>query len=245
MQGTREFMDASENDAAGIDIVYILKKDITSEELRYSLRSVEKNFTFHRLWFFGGCPDYAVPDRYCEFQQRGFNKWQRSTSTIRAICKNKEVTDDFWLFNDDFFILKKVNGLPYMVGGTLEQRVNELDTKYGRTRYMINLEETRTALEGRGLPSFNYALHLPMRINKKKAIKVLDEFPRHPMFRSLYGNYWKVGGNVVSDVKIYDLESVPSENQILLSTTETAFKDGKVGEFVRNRFPKPCRWESK
>ena len=39
------------------DIVYIIKDDLPTTELKYSLRSVEANFPHRLVWFVGGKPD--------------------------------------------------------------------------------------------------------------------------------------------------------------------------------------------
>lgn len=227
------------------DIVYILKEDIDSEELRYSLRSVQENFPHRKVWFFCGCPDDIEPDEYVRFTQTGHNRWQRSTSTFRAINDTDGVSDDFWLFNDDFYILKKVIELPYMMRGLLEEHVSNIRSKRTVSGYASSLDLARDSLERRGLTTYDYALHVPMLINKRKAVEVLDEFPECPMFRSLYGNYWNVGGVKVPDVKVYDTESIPEPGQTLLSTSDGSFQDGKVGEWLKKRFPKPCKWEKR
>ena len=57
-----------------VDIVYILKNDIDSDELRYSLRSVCENFPCRRVIFIGGCPKDIVPDVYIPHEQIGHTK---------------------------------------------------------------------------------------------------------------------------------------------------------------------------
>lgn len=62
-----------------------------------------------------------------------------------------------------------------------------------------------------------------------------------PGFRSLYANYFKIGGKQMSDVK------VTSQTKILvgteyLSTDENSFK-GKIGDYIRKHFPKPSKYE--
>lgn len=225
------------------DIVYILKEDIEPDELRYSLRSVEANFPHRKVWFFCGCPDGFEPDGYVPFKQKGRNKWQKSTSTFREIADTEGVSEDFWLFNDDFFILEKIEDLPYMYMGTLADRVDGIWKKRTVSGYANRLDLTREELERRGMTTYDYALHVPMLINKKKAVEVLDEFPKCPMFRSLYGNMWNVGGVMVPDVKIHDQDGLPEEGQALLSTNDGSFRDGAVGRLLRERFPEPSRWE--
>ena len=224
------------------DVVYILKNNPPVDELRYSLRTVEKNFPFRKVWIFGGCPKEIKPDEYVEILQTGGTKWEKSTNTLRAICCNNDVTPDFWLFNDDFFIMKKVSDLPYMIRGTIAERVTDLRKKNGISRYSMNLEETAWVLQQAGKETLDYALHVPMLINRAKALEVLDAFPRCPMFRCLYGNYWQLGGEVVKDVKIYNPNNEPDEDMGLLSTMEESFA-GKTGDFIKERFTKPSRWE--
>ena len=225
------------------DVVYILKSDTGAEELRYSLRSVQNNFPHGRVWFFCGCPDGITPDRYVPFEQTGHNKWTRSTSTIREICATDEVSEDFWLFNDDFFILRKVTEMQYMFRGSLSERVNDIHEKHGISAYANQLYGTKKLLSGYGYGTLDYALHVPMLINKQKAFEVLEAFPGCSMFRSLYGNYWEVGGVKAEDVKIIGLDEMPKGTQTFLSTSDKSFKNGKVGEYIRKRFTEPSRWE--
>ena len=46
-----------------LDVVYVLKSNIDPEELRYSLRSVEKNFPHRYVWFVGSQPEGFKPDK--------------------------------------------------------------------------------------------------------------------------------------------------------------------------------------
>ena len=63
-----------------IDIVYILKNDIASEELKYSIRSVCENFPYRRIIFVGGCPKDIVPDVYIPHVQKGKTKWENGSN---------------------------------------------------------------------------------------------------------------------------------------------------------------------
>lgn len=222
------------------DIVYILKDDVEADELRYSLRSLE-NFPHRKVWFFCGCPKGIRPDEYVPFKQTGNRKFEKATSTYRAIAESG-VTEDFWMFNDDFFILEKVEDFPYMYNGTLAEYIEHLRTRNRVHPYARRLDRTRVNLENKGLGTLNYALHVPMLFNKEKVLETLRAFPDDSMFRSLYGNLHKVGGVERKDCKIMDLESVP-DGWDLVSTYEESFKNGKVGEWIMAKFPKPSRWE--
>lgn len=222
------------------DVVYILKKDVEPDELRYSLRSLV-NFPHGKVWFFTGCPEGFRPDRFVPFEQVGRQKWHKATSTYRAICETDEVTDKFWMFNDDFFILEKTEELPYMYNGHLAELISFKRRHSGASTYTRRLGETRMELERRELDTLNYCIHAPMLFEKAKVLKVLDEFADFPMFRSIYGNYWKVGGIDTKDVKVSTPNGLPDGP--LCSTSDQSFREGAVGEFIRNRFKDPCKWE--
>ena len=53
------------------DIVFVLKDKLDTEELRYSLRSIEKNFPHRYVWFVGGQPEGFKPDRALPHKQSG------------------------------------------------------------------------------------------------------------------------------------------------------------------------------
>ena len=89
----------------------------------------------------------------------------------------------------------------------------------------------------------NYAVHMPMLINKDKAREVLNTFSDVPMFRSLYGNYWSIGGIDRDDVKITKPDVYPDPDTDWLSTSDGSFRYGKVGEFIRVQFPEASKYE--
>jgi len=227
------------------DIVYILKNPYDSDELKYSLRSVCKNFPYRKIWIYGGRPDGIEPDEMVELVQHGPNKWQKVSNTIRLICQNEEITPDFWLFNDDFFVMQKVKTVTPMLSGTLWARAKKITNKYGGndSRYSAQLKETARALRDKGYDRLDYALHVPMLINRKKGLRTLDTFPNYPMFRSLYGNQHKIGGVVVDDVKIQNEIDKPKGNEVFLSTDDSSFEKGVVGRYIREAFPDKCKYE--
>ena len=229
------------------DIVYILKNGITDDELIYSVRSVCKNFEFNQIWFAGGIPEHVSADHSLYIPQKGKNKWNKVTNTIKEICKNKDITEDFWLFNDDFFIMRPLTtSLPPLIDGTIENRIRILNKKYPITmsEYAKQLWMTNKLLKDHNCDTLNYALHVPMLINKKKALDTIWRFPDSLMFRSLYGNHHQIGGTVTGDVKITELDIEPSEDVYLLSTSDESFKRGRVGKFIRDKFPEKCRYET-
>lgn len=224
------------------DIVYILKKDIDDTELKYSIRSVVKNFPYNKIWFIGGVPEHITPDEQIEFEQLGKNKWAKVTGSIKAICKNKDVTENFWLFNDDFFIMQPLDDLQPAIRGTMQRRVMNLNIQHKPSSYSKNLERAANELLTKGYDTLDYALHIPMLINKKKALETIKQF-ESPMFRCLYGNHHNIGGTIMDDVKIYDVEQEPTGDEVMLSTTNESFHHGKVGKHIKKKFNRKCKYE--
>lgn len=226
------------------DIVYILKEDINSEELRYSLRSVCKNFEYNKIWFYCGCPDDIKPDFHVPFEQTGKNKLEMVRSTYEAIANNDEITEDFWLFNDDFFILKPYNQNIPKVNGTLEQLAYDIKQRMGKDSYYTQaIRSTASVLRSKGYDTLSYACHVPMLLNRHKVKEVLQEFAPSVTFRSAYGNYVKVGGELIDDVKITNFNELPGEDWVLLSTREDSFANGQVGTYIKLKFAEPCKYE--
>lgn len=227
------------------DIVYLVKECSANEELRYSLRSACENFSFRKAWFYGGRPSYLMPDGWVYVLQNQRTKWMRTTNMIRLICQNDEITDDWWLFNDDFFVLQKTDGIEAPFHDSIYRHIVRIEDRHGRksTAYTQQLRDLAAALERKGCTTYNYALHMPILINKKKALATLDAFPDCPMFRSLYGNYNEIGGTDIRDCKIAGLDRIPAEDALFISTNDDSFASGRAGAFIREKFPDPCKYE--
>ena len=225
-----------------LDIVYILKPELDTDELRYSLRSVEKNFPHRKIFFVGGQPKGFKPDGKIEHKQTGANKWEHIRSSMYKVLDCEDITDDFYLFNDDFFVMKPVKKFVNMCDGTLTRRIEELvsDCK-GLNPYAKTLLKAREELKTLGCTEMNYDLHTPMLINKKMARTSVNKCSS-PQMRSIYGNINRIPYVIHPDVKVYGLDVVP-EDPDLLSTDDDSFTKGKVGEYIRTVFDKPSRFE--
>ena len=227
-----------------LDVVYFVKDMWINEELRYSLRSVSENLRCGRVWFYGGCPGGLRPDIHVEVRQTGATKWDRVNNMIRQACQNDEITEDFYLFNDDFFIMQSMEVIEPFYNGDLRTRVARIEKKHkGPSAYSKALKRTTRVLEKDGFGILNYALHIPLPVNRKKALETLDRFVGCPMFRSLYGNMWSIGGIDRADVKCSAVGNPFNEEADFLSTADDSFARGLVGSFIRNRFPEKSRFE--
>lgn len=223
------------------DIVYFVRECTSNEELRYSLRSL-KNFPHRYVWIYGGCPDYIKPDFYVHVDQSEHNKWLNVNKMLRMACSNSKITKSFWLFNDDFFVMQPVEKPTNHYHGDLYKRIVQLEDKFGNiTEYSQLLRDCCKELESLGASTLNYTLHTPMLFNRSKAKQLFKVSDFHG-FRSLYANYFKIGGTDIKDNKITSLDK-KYVSGTYLSTHENSFANGEVGKQIREMFPDRCKYE--
>lgn len=225
------------------DIVYILKDDIATEELRYSLRSVEKNFPHRYVWFVGGQPKGLKPDRALKHKQFGANKWLLIRSSMLEVVKQSELSDEFYLFNDDFFVMKPFTGdfINY-TDRTLSDRIEDFRRENPHlNRYAMTLVQAYEELTAQGYGTLNFEVHLPMLFDKNKVTDVITRC-YSPQMRSVYGNITGCEYEGRRDVKVYRLDEVP-EGADFISTNDKTFTFGNVGNYIKKTFSEPSRFE--
>ena len=225
------------------DVVYILKRELDTDELKYSLRSVEKNFPIGKVWFIGGQPKGFQNVVRLQHEQIGNCKWELIRSSMWKAVNAEDLTEEFFLFNDDFFIMKPVDTDSFInfVDGTLSRRIDELHTEHGMNPYCRTLFKLEQELRTMHEPTMNFDVHLPMLLNKEQVKATLYKCSS-PQMRSAIGNLNRLPFVVHNDVKVYDLESVPVD-ETYLSTNDDTFDKGKVGKYIRETFATKSRFE--
>ena len=229
------------------DVVYFVKNGTTNEELKYSLRSIEKNFSYRNVVFYGGCPKDLKPDKYYKVEQHESTKWQNVRKMMAEAFKNNELTEYVWIFNDDFFLLKPgLADMPPQYNGDLFAHVQRVEQRHGgETEWTRLLSNVAFELTFADKSTLNYEVHKPMLINRAKALQVLKKFPNVHGFRSLYGNYWNIGGESKHDMKIiildYDVSHIA--NWEFVSTQDDSFQVGTIGNLIRQKFPNKSKFE--
>ena len=182
-----------------MDYVYICGPG-ESEELRYSIRSVEKNAAVDSIWVVGQSPDWYCGNKIDVPYTRG-NKYRNARSNLKAITESKDISDPFVLMNDDFFIVRKQTRVGYNHGGLLKDRVLLYQEIAPHSSYTAMLNETYFWLIRNGIKDpLDYELHVPMVMEKDKLFRALGS---GVLWRSTYGNMNNVGGEQMQDVKVY------------------------------------------
>lgn len=234
-----------------MDIVIPLKRAIINEELRYTLRSICENVSHEIVWLSGYKPSFLQgPVGEVPVSVPFGNKYNKAANNILAACKHSEVTDDFMLFNDDFFVMKPLKDFKNMHRGLLTDHMKELEVKGITNPYSHGMQRTYDLLQALGHKEpLDYGLHIPMIINKQKWIdmwkqlKELNPEGKPVHLRTFYGNIYNIGGEEIKDSKIAEFDEVPTGEEIFLSSNDDSFAQGEIGRHVMQRFRLSCKYE--
>jgi hypothetical protein len=223
-----------------MDYVYICRSG-DNEELRYSLRSIEKNMPEGKVWLIGSRPIWYIGNLIRVKDIGG--KFDNIRNCIKTVANNLEISDNFILMNDDFFALKKIDTVPILHGGSLKEKITRYKELRMPSKYIKLLELTYQQLIKNNIYNpIDYDIHVPMTMNKKQ-LKDSIELAYFP--RSAYGNFAKVGGKQILDVKIYGTEKNILNNQNIdfISTEDKSFISLK-NNILKNLFPNPSKLEN-
>lgn len=235
-------------DTKDMDIVYIVRAGEVNEELRYSLRSL-KNIPHRRVVIAGYIPKWVHNVTAIPVEQRLMTKYANAEQNWQYAMNDTRVTDDFVLFNDDFFVMKPVPGVPTLHRGKLSD-VIDYYSNINSGQYLQNMERTRDLLLEFGITEpLSYALHVPMVMNKKRR-KVLqatqlmfNEKALDIQMRTLYGNFYHLGGDYYEDVKANKLDDEPNKKAEFLSSNDQTFMRGKIGQYIKDTFTEKSPYE--
>ena len=229
------------------DLVYILKDQEVNEEFRYSLRSVEKHAkNFGKVVTIGGIVKGITPDLAVLLRQTGGTKYDKVNMTFREICLNPDISENFVLMNDDFFIMQDVDmsKLKTYYRCSMAEYLQIIVDACCPGIYTERLAKAAMALEMMKLATRCYEEHMPMLFNKHKLLEVIGAFYGFCGTRSLYGNYHKIKATKAPDCKVFTKDDDFVKDTTYLSTTDTSFRLGRVGEYIRDQFKDKSRYEN-
>ena len=227
------------------DVVYLVKDTAYNPELRYSLRSL-KNFPHRKVFFFGGAPQGLIPNKRIPVVQQGPTKYDRTHNLLRLVVDDPDLSDDFWLFNDDFFVMRPLTNPPSaLYDGTLEALITRIEKSFGhQTQYTARLRKTDEYFSH----PLNFEVHVPMLFNKQKLKDILDKYPNYNGVRTIYGALYLSASpcTPIVDPKVWSGDATRLGSIIsspYLSTDDDSFERGKVGAYIRTHFNRKCRYE--
>jgi hypothetical protein len=226
-----------------MDFVYICR-DGENEELRYSIRSVLLSFPEAKVWVVGGKPKWYSGNHV--FLEQDNNKYVNAVNNLKAVCNTPDISDNFILMNDDFFIIKKIETVEQFYNGLLSEKIDKFIKITGSSMYIKKLITTNNKLNKLGFTKpLDYELHVPMPMHKAGLLYILNQYPEC-LWRSMYGNLFNVGGSQMEDVKVYKNKrhaarsAQITKNSIYLSTEDTGLTimvDNIFKELLTNPSP--------
>ena len=211
-----------------MDFVYICK-DGHNEELRYSIRSVMASFPDAKVWLVGGRPSWYTGN-FIFIQQRSA-KYINAVNNLKAICSSEDISEEFVLMNDDFYIVEKIESVETLHGGLLIDKINLYKKITTQSGYISKLEKTFVKMTDLGIKSpLDYELHVPMIMEKNK-LKIVLRHGSEFLWRSMYGNIFNIGGTEMEDVKVYTegpltakSYEIKNKQHRYLSSTDSSFQ---------------------
>lgn len=221
--------------------VYIVRPG-ENEELRYSLRSVEKNLPeISDVVIVGHAEPWLRDVTVIPGNPHGQHKRMNVWANVYTAATAPGLPDDIVLMNDDFMVMHPaVVTMAYR--GTLDAHIEPLRPGWWRT----SLELARQWLQHHGYTEpLSYELHRPFPMNRAKMAQVMDEAAglhrrNPPQWRTIYGNRWSVGGEQDQDAKLYRTATTVPEGT-WLSTSDASFE--LLRPVLEAAFPDPSRWE--
>jgi hypothetical protein len=223
-----------------MDVLYVLKRDNSNYELRYSLRSLE-NYDHDRVWVSGFKPKWMQNVEFIPTKQTG-TRFENAIRNLIAALKHPEFPDEFLFMNDDFFIMQRFDSFPVWNEGPLHNKIQTL----GHSQYNVLLKYSMQYLKDAGVAEpLSFELHKPMPMNKNLMLEFLMQSGAAVnaiAMRSLYGNLGEVPTEYSRDCKIISGYPVGWQDWPLLSTGEQAMYKN-AGRFIEDRFPDICRYE--
>ena len=227
-----------------MDIVYVVKRAADNgDELRYSLRSL-RNIDHDNVWIVGQNYPWTKNVRFLESTQAK-SSWTNVHNSLKKVCLEQDLSDDFIFFNDDFYVMQKFEEMPTLHGGPFEDLKNRYSL--GEKHYYARI--VRNTFAYLKDDAKNYDLHVPMALNKNLLPGVIED-ATDMLFRSIYGNRYSVGGEYYKDTKVRSKKHTapartPEEimKSPFVSTSNASFWKSFAGDYIRESFPNKSDYE--
>lgn len=235
------------------DVVYLLGKRSAwdDNELRYSLRSVERHLkNIGTVYIIGGDPSFLNPETFIHIPYADIhkNKARNIKDKIYSICQLDAVSDNFMLFNDDYFLNQDIDATNYPYYHKCKLQETML---IQRNEYSRHVSPTFDILRSQGFRTWNYDVHKPIIYNKRLFMETMDKYDWEREYgfiiRSLYCNTLKVDGAYKKDGKAG--WAMPVERWVRFTEEIDCFSidDCSVNEhfktFIDKLFPTKSRFE--
>lgn len=211
-----------------------------NEELRYAIRSWERNLKFDKLCAVGGpLPQWFEPDIYIPNPCR-YPKMQQCWDNLCLALKDRRLSQHIVLMMDDIYLLKPFGEWKLNHNrGTLDEQVARIGTT---GEYSRLVQKTNILLKKDFSAPLSFEEHAPFYCEKNRLHTVLSQYGSDYLYRSIYGNIYQIPTEKRMDIKLQDVKDRVPLGATIFSSSDKAFK-GNAGSYMKFHFPKKSRFE--
>lgn len=229
-----------------VDVLYVLGTGSgwSNNEIRFSLRSLEKNLkNMGNVFIVGEKPDFIQnvihiphPDEFGAGNADG----NIIRKVLRAIA-DERLSDTFLFINDDHLILRdqEAGEVPFFHKGDLTDGKLYPERYFNVNIWRKRLGRTRDVLAFKGLPALHFDCHTPILMDKKLFPEAIAKFdygvrPGYTM-KSIYANSIGVEPTLLEGQKKTVFQHyTPSElNERLANCTFMSFNDSGLNNALK------------
>jgi hypothetical protein len=249
-----------------IDVFYpYFQREAIWEELRYSLRSVERHLKADvRVWIVGDLPDWIDTSIVRHIHHKR-SEGMSQNATFDAITKlmlfidHPETTSHFIRMYDDIYLIGDATLVD--IGEVKAMfSVHDMPDRYGT--WWDQLKKTLNTVTERGLSGWNHETHLPELFHKvlmKQVIKEYSALQNRLLTSTLYFNTYYPGTRPLMFPDCRAIQFYNNENNRFYTSSDGDLERKCAGkifmnhnnrglndalkQFLMNRFPNKCRFE--
>ncbi len=211
-----------------MDAVYILGGGslANDEEILYSARSLFLHMQDLRdVYVIGNYPKHLPGAIHYQMDDTDPAGWKNVFHKILKACSIENISDEFLLMNDDFFMNERFTGADFPF-------------------YTVK------GANGGPCGQHSFQIHSPMRISKELFPKMPFDVNQNACksFRSFYGNFYGAPANPIDDPIILVGENVPSFDEQtatkkFFSCSNSAFLNVYFSDWLKTKYSSACPLE--
>lgn len=225
-----------------MDIVYIFKEpDLQSLELKFSLRSVEKNLKHDKIFIIGeSIPKWLQNVKFHKVKNIGVGKMLNISNAFNYLTSIENLSENFYLFWDDCFILNPIETIPNYYNYTLEKSMKIRSENWHKKSIRKVYEVLPDGLD--------CEIHYPYIYNKIKLKELFENFDYKQGYamRSLYISYFDLLCTQHKDFKVWSLDDfklILEKKENFCSTPNILMKNDYFYKTIKKLFPDKSKYE--
>lgn len=179
-----------------MDVVYLLKKQSDYSELYYSLRSIAHVPHDQVFIVWPLVPKFVKNVIHISCTDKNLYRTQNTYYKVLQACNDERVSAQFILMNDDFYITRPIDEVPYLYKWTIATHLKARNHSRLRTMPLTKIIENTFSPEDK-----DYEIHAPIVLDKKKFIDLpIQNWMM--IYRSLYCKTYWIEWEYQKDLKI-------------------------------------------